>query len=597
MIYSLLFIVLVAIGIRFYWSWLIKTQRELSHADEIHRVRTEDGWRITLYRFKSKTDSNEPVFFSHGISGSQFCFSYPKHESLIDSFTKAGYDCWALDLRGNRSSEPPPGTSRFDSTFDDFLYKDIPASLGFIEKTTGHHQVHWVGHSMGGMLIYAYACVFGSERILSGTAIGVPPGFSNIKVVRFEFLQSLIKLWPSLAEKIMQMGVLPVERLGFTNSLLPINWDNMHPTVNRFNVLELPSMKLASQMSRWVTSNTWTVNKDSVDVLAELPNMEFPLLMLSAPLDTLATTRNLNLFYDNLKFKDKQILFLSKENGYQEDYNHVDLIFSKNGFNEVHAPIIEWVQGHPKEAAQAAPSHLQALMQTQDAMKALDVPASAPAVEEPEIEIPIAAPSPQPDATKAEQWTSALSNAADMLKGFDETKAKTSVAAKKRPATTKPTRKKSSLKGNKVKSKKTLVLVSNTNNEPSTPAKKAPKLKLKAKPKKKMAKKKTTVVKKKAAKLKIPSKPKKKVTAKKAAAKKKSAKPKTPVKPKKKMATKKKASKPKVTAKKKSAPKKKAIKPKTIAKPKKKASKKKTVATKKKKTTAKRKPSTKTRKK
>jgi pimeloyl-ACP methyl ester carboxylesterase len=596
-------ILLIACGIWFYWVWLHKNHKEQPHADETHRIRTEDGWRITLYRYLSKTDSNEPIFFSHGISGSQFCFSYPKHQSIVDSFTEAGYDCWVIDLRGNRSSEPPPGTSRFDSDFDDFLYKDIPAALDYIEKTTGHHRFHWVGHSMGGMLLYAYASVFGGERILSGTAIGTPPGFHDVNVIRFEFLQSLIKLWPGLAERIMLAGVLPIQQMRFTNSLLPINWDNMHPGVNRFNVLELPSMRLAGQLTQWVTSNSWTVNDDSVDVIAELPHMEIPLLVLAAPLDTLATTKNQNTFFENLKHGDKRILFLSKENGYAEDYNHVDLIFSKNGVEEVHRPMIQWVQEHALSSASAAPAHLQVLLKTHDALVELETPAQAASEEAPELEITITAVKQNDVEPKTEQWTSALSSAADIFKDFDRNEPQSATARPKKAVRKKPVLKKASPKSIKTKAKvkkKTSLAKIKVKNKGAAKKKTA---KTKEKPKLKAAAKKTSIKKKPAAKPKAKPAIKKKATAKKQTKlKKKSSTVKTsPTKKKKatkkkKVTVKKSVKKNSTLVKKKTEAIKKPAKKKAVAVKKKSATKKKKTAVKKK-TTAKKKKATRTGKK
>lgn len=583
-------ILILVVSARLYWAWLLKTKKESPPADETHRIRTEDGWRITLYRYASKTDSNEPVFFCHGISGSQFCFSYPKNQSMVDSFTEAGFDCWVIDLRGNRSSEPPPGESRFKADFDDFLYRDIPAALDFIEKKTGHHRIHWVGHSMGGMLLYAYASVFGSERILSGTTLGAPPGFTGVRVAQFDFLKSIIAWWPSMAERFMQAATPLVELVKFSNSLVPVNWRNMHSDVIMFNVLELPSMDLAHQLTGWATTNTWTVNNDTVDVLAELPAIECPLLVMVAPLDTLAPPKNQTRFFDQVVASDKKILYLSKENGYHEDYNHVDLIFSKHGVGEVHRPIIEWMQEHPSTSSSSAPAHLQVLLQTHDAIVALDTPAPPEEIDLPELDIPIAAIKPDIDEPKTEQWTSALSSAAHMLKDFDKKLPRAASTRTKKALRKKPSVKKASPKNIKAKAKKKISL--KPGGFKKKPAAKKKTLKIEEKPsirskpaaKKKAVKiselpkvKKKAATKKKAAKISELPKAKKKAALKKKTTKaseiakskaktkskvtKKTAKPKTKPKMKKKTTAKKPA-----TAKKKSSSKKNVVKKKTTVK-------------------------------
>ena len=33
---------------------------------------------------------------------------------------------------------------------------DVPAILDYVRRETGHDRVNWVGHSMGGMLMFAF---------------------------------------------------------------------------------------------------------------------------------------------------------------------------------------------------------------------------------------------------------------------------------------------------------------------------------------------------------------------------------------------------------------------------------------------------------
>ena len=41
-------------------------------------------------------------------------------------------------------------------TVDDLVRYDVPAILDYVEHETGHHRVNWVGHSLGGMLVFPY---------------------------------------------------------------------------------------------------------------------------------------------------------------------------------------------------------------------------------------------------------------------------------------------------------------------------------------------------------------------------------------------------------------------------------------------------------
>src|SRR5689334_21216797 len=39
---------------------------------------------------------------------------------------------------------------------DDLMRYDVPAILDYVRRETGHDRVNWIGHSMGGMLMFPY---------------------------------------------------------------------------------------------------------------------------------------------------------------------------------------------------------------------------------------------------------------------------------------------------------------------------------------------------------------------------------------------------------------------------------------------------------
>ena len=41
-------------------------------------------------------------------------------------------------------------------TVDDLVHYDVPAILDYVERETGRDRVNWVGHSLGGMLVFPY---------------------------------------------------------------------------------------------------------------------------------------------------------------------------------------------------------------------------------------------------------------------------------------------------------------------------------------------------------------------------------------------------------------------------------------------------------
>lgn len=327
-------------------------------ADEVHMVTTEDGWKVRLCRYRSVDGNNEPVFLCHGALGNQFNFTSPQGESLVDVLMDKGYDCWLIDLRGSRSSKPPAGRSRFMARADDYLLRDIPAALEFIRDKTGFKKVHWVGHSLGGMLLYAHELTHGLDAIASGTTLGSPPGFNGVKLGRPVTGLALLDFMPGVAEWVVRAFAPLVPVFKVRAAFSPINWSNMHPRVGSatfFNLMEVLPPGVAYSLTSWASDGSWQMKDGEVDVIEGLGRLQVPLLAVYGAQDPLIPVAQAQAFFDALPSKDKKMLVLSKENGHSADYNHVDLTFARKGREEVYEPVAEWIAAHAIEREGEAP--------------------------------------------------------------------------------------------------------------------------------------------------------------------------------------------------------------------------------------------------
>ena len=70
---------------------------------------------------------------------------------------------------------------KWDICFDDFIEKDIPAAIDYVLNLTNQKKVHWVGHSMGGMVAYAFCQLETSKKIKSVCAVASPGNFLPLK--------------------------------------------------------------------------------------------------------------------------------------------------------------------------------------------------------------------------------------------------------------------------------------------------------------------------------------------------------------------------------------------------------------------------------
>jgi len=160
--------ILAALHVVFWRWWLAAPTRE----DEVIRARTRDGWSLALgRRLPGGEARGPPVLLVHGIAMNRQAFDFGVERwSVSRALSGAGFDCFALDLRGHGGSRRGPG-GRWN--FDTYLREDLPAAFEAIRAATGSSRVLYVGHSQGALLGMA-ACALHADRIAGLVAIAPP---------------------------------------------------------------------------------------------------------------------------------------------------------------------------------------------------------------------------------------------------------------------------------------------------------------------------------------------------------------------------------------------------------------------------------------
>jgi lysosomal acid lipase/cholesteryl ester hydrolase len=130
-----------------------------------HFVTTKDGYILGIHRITNQVQSNTggsepstlpPVLLWHGFLMSSevwVCSPDPKM-SLALTLSKAGYDVWLGNTRGNKYSAKhiklKQSQSRFwDFSFDQVALDDVPSTVDYILKTTNHSSLTYIGFSQG----------------------------------------------------------------------------------------------------------------------------------------------------------------------------------------------------------------------------------------------------------------------------------------------------------------------------------------------------------------------------------------------------------------------------------------------------------------
>jgi polyhydroxyalkanoate synthase len=273
--------------------------------------------------------------------------------SLVDFFCQQGFEVWNVDLRGYGESRARPvvegGPSDPLWTFDDHATKDVPAILAHVTQAAGVEAVHWVGHSMGGLVMYAYLGLHPEEtRIASlcciGSPAGLAPSFFNrltawIAPLLFAASARFPLRWLARGGALL-IPYLPIH-LGFCYP------PNIDPYVFRrglYVMTEDFNERITAVFLEMLRSGRFLSADGKVDYLANLAGVRVPLCCIAGEGDTLAPPAQVRLGYDGIGSSCKEFHVVGRSFGAKLNYCHNGLIFAKHVHEEVYPLILRWIE-------------------------------------------------------------------------------------------------------------------------------------------------------------------------------------------------------------------------------------------------------------
>jgi pimeloyl-ACP methyl ester carboxylesterase len=115
---------------------------------------TADGLTLRLKRYANP--GGIPVLLSHGFGGNGFTFDLPREDrSMAVHLAREGFDVWISSFRGCGREPYLSDEGDWRHSMDHLAIYDAPALVDGIAGATGK-RVFWIGHSMGGMVLYMY---------------------------------------------------------------------------------------------------------------------------------------------------------------------------------------------------------------------------------------------------------------------------------------------------------------------------------------------------------------------------------------------------------------------------------------------------------
>ena len=254
-VYYLIMAVILVIVCGYWWGAWYSTP---TGQDETFYLSSDDGWRLAVHHYRPHGGPRGlPVILCHGLSSNRYSFDLPGSPGLARFLRDHGRDVWVAELRGSGMSDRP-GLFRADVpyswVFEDHLGSDLPAIIARVLELTGAPGAHWVGHSMGGLLVLAYLAQHDNPRLISAVTVGSPADFAKIHNKAFRTLlnfRGLLKYLPFSPLPFLARLVIPIAHRTSAYIAGPFYPPNTAP---------LAAKKAVALASQLVTSNAIWLN-------------------------------------------------------------------------------------------------------------------------------------------------------------------------------------------------------------------------------------------------------------------------------------------------------------------------------------------------
>ncbi|MBW0432871.1 alpha/beta hydrolase [Leptospira yasudae] len=343
--------------ILFLGIFLSQCKASIQLQGEMHHPKTEDGWDLTLEHFPplaGHPPKKYPVILCHGLIANRTYLKINEKSSIVGRLQKEGYDVWLLDLRGRRDAGYPSlffGDKTFSYSMDDYIRYDVDAAIKHVLNATGKDKVNWVGHSMGGMIIYSRIGSLGEKRIANFVAIGSPAIMDppNSALKRWTSLTWLMNLWPVVPAETWA-GIQGGTGIPFLpqKSFEELFWHKPNIESSILSDVKTTSINPGAkneilQFKDLAESGEIRSLDHKISYSNGLKNIKIPTLLIAGRRDKLGMSYSLRYAYDNIGSEDKTLFIASRSNNHSDDYGHTDLIVGKNADRDVFVPLVAWL--------------------------------------------------------------------------------------------------------------------------------------------------------------------------------------------------------------------------------------------------------------
>ncbi len=336
---------------------------------------TEDGWRLAVHHYTPKTVRNNgnrpPIILCHGLGYNSNFWILKEETSFAGYLAENGYDVWVLSLRGSGLSTKPGLSivknimgirrgevrnisfrpSQLNWNIDDYVNYDIPAALDFITERTGKKQVVWIGHSLGGMIMYAYLTQNNDDKLASVVTIGSPiiePRPLNLILQEILRNKRLFKAFLVVNTRTGASSIAPFHQFIITpDAVLLYNRDNIESeTVTKVfrDVVEDIPLGVVEQVIEILRSGEFKSFDGEINYTQMIDRIKVPILLCCGKADNLAPPESVRYAFHNVSSENKRFMQFGRADGHKNDYGHNDMILGKHAKQEIYPKILQWIR-------------------------------------------------------------------------------------------------------------------------------------------------------------------------------------------------------------------------------------------------------------
>lgn len=279
--------------------------------------------QLHLKRFYKK-ENGTPCFLLHGSIENSKIFYSKSGKGLATFLADHGYDVFIADLRGRGKSRPLIDASH---THDqrDAIISQLPAFINKIKEIKGNQPIHAMAHSWGGVLLYSYLARFDEPLIQSLTFFATK---RRIDVININRLLRIDLLWDFMGSLLVKRcGYLPAKEYKFGSDNEPA-----------------PFYK---QVKKWALRGDWVDPVDGFDYGEVVKNKPLPpALHMTGSKDThMGHPKDVKRLMQEVGPNPQdEFILLSRDNGFSEDYDHINILTHPNARKDHFPLVVKWLE-------------------------------------------------------------------------------------------------------------------------------------------------------------------------------------------------------------------------------------------------------------